>query len=168
MEVLATFGTNNWFAQVDRQGIRTTLYDGSQTYGVPPDIDGFKESAAYLGYGDDTYHHMIEHDLCHLYLAEWIDNAPPAALWNQAHDERAYLKKAPPSVVRDEEIVEGAQLVLNHNDQGLAKMAKYVAYPKQFVERLRTIIRPNGLLMSAEWAANAEPINTRPVLWEGP
>ena len=169
-DLIHVTGGRIWFAQIFRNGIVVTQYDGSQTFGRPPDTDAFRKAAADLGYGDDTYQHMIEHDLCHAILAEEIDGAPSAALWNQAHDQKAYLKKMPASVERDEYIVGAAQAALNGLPWGLDRLRECLENDqisaRTCLNILHAKVRPNGRPFTRSFAKYAETMRLLPRGWD--
>jgi hypothetical protein len=170
---------------VYRDHVRTVFYDGSETRGYPPDTEAFRESAAKLGYflptfdrglkkgaspirtgtSDviDTYWHMVEHDILHTYVAQALDNAPSAALWNQAHDQNAYKKKPPQCVVDEEWRLGAIQATLNGVRWGIERL-------KELNVDYDIVLNANASLrnpeMSSAWARTAKPICVLPLGWE--
>lgn len=134
--------------------IWTVLSDGTQTRGYPPDDSGFLESAWSLGYGNDCYWHMVEHDLAHSWLTERLGLGHSVALWNQAHDEEAWLKPMPPDAEQDEYRVGALQAALNGKSWGCQRMTEFCgAEAFRIVEEAKALFRPDQQAMTREWAA---------------
>lgn len=161
MTVLRFYGRRFFAAWVHSDHVRTILYDGSEVRGVPPKGEGFAQSARNLGYGEDVYWHIVEHDLCHAFLAEWLDDAPSAALWAQAHDQDAWQKPPAPGAERDEDRVGRFQGALNGQDWALALLNDR---ERQALPLLAEVLRPRSVAMTSAWAASAHPAIILPVV----
>ena len=134
--------------------IETQLRRGGATYGYPPDTDDFRASAQALGYGDDTYWHMVEHDALHSLTCEWLDDAESLCLRRQADDRDAWLKPAPKAAQREEHRVGAFQAALNGKDWGFERLAA-LGIAEGYVVRARHLLRPEGVAMTRDWAAGA-------------
>jgi hypothetical protein len=134
--------------------VRTTLFDGTQTHGYPPLTEEFMRSARDLGYGDDVYWHMMEHDLLHAYLAWKIDDAPSRSLLAQAHDQGVYLRPIPPAARAEEERLGAMQAALNGYDWGFSRLAEMIGRRRAIYLLLESeaLLRPHGCKMTLAWS----------------
>jgi hypothetical protein len=177
-EVLRHFCGQLWSAWVTREGVRIIQQDGSETFGAPPGDSHFLESARSLGYGDDVYWHMVEHDLLHAYLAERLDGAPSAALWGQAHDANFWRRKLTGAEKdrsdRDEFRVGAVQAALNGIAWGFERLNGCIRDEwtrptlvldggsiDGFVHHVRMVFR-NPEPMTCGWAERYRPLWTLP------
>lgn len=161
-----------WHIWVYRDHVHTILYDGSETKGYPLDTDKFKEDAFKAGYvtdGEpDVYWYMVEHDILHSWMAEAIDSAPSASIWNQAHNPKAYLQKANEVIWRDEKRVYAMQTVLNGDSStwGVDYLKEQDIDP-HLIGHASRMLRSDGR-MTSKWAKDA-PILTstgkKPLFW---
>jgi hypothetical protein len=161
---LAFFSGRYWAAWIYPDHIHTILYDGSETRGYPPDTEAFRQSARDLGYGEDTYWHMVEHDLLHSWLAEQCDIAPSAALWNQAHDLDAWRKTMPACVERDELRVGALQAAMNGLEWGKDRLLEAGLTASSPIIATALFRHPS---MTKAWAEEGRPFpRPLPVGWE--
>lgn len=163
LTVLRFYGAELFAAWVHDTHVHIVWFDGSETRGYPPDDEAFAASAVQLGYvgpnGDpDTYWHIVEHDLCHVFLAQGLDHAPSASIWNQAHDEKAYRRKLTgwmrEAVERDEWRVGAMQAALNGKGWGHERLADLLGWQRarSLVASVEDKLRPRGEAMTREWA----------------
>lgn len=143
---------------VYRDRIRTIMWDGAYTDGVPPQDDAFRQSARDLGYGEDIYWHMMEHDLLHSYIAHSVWGRHSTSLWNQAHNPRAYLEAMPAEAAREEKLLGGLQAALNGLAWGKALLREELkVLPHNMIDATitaaRALARPHGEMMTKEWAS---------------
>lgn len=141
--------------------IKTSFYDGSSTIGMPPGDPHFAESARYLGYGDDIYWHMVEHDLLHAYVAEELNMDHSGALWAQAHGWTG--GEMPVSGKQEEERLTYLQRTINglpaddnswyqHGYTDLRKRLGSDTAIFNMVRHFRVLLRPGGEAMTEQWA----------------
>lgn len=163
MTVLRFYSSKLWAAWVHEDHVHIVYYDGSETRGYAPDDDAFRLSALQLGYltrsrKADTYWHIVEHDLCHAMLAEGVDKAPSASLWNQGHDPKAYRRRLTgwikEAVERDEARVGALQAALNGKDWGTDRLIELCGPVRAgtMLESVKEKLRPQGEAMTSAWA----------------
>jgi hypothetical protein len=181
--VLRFYSGTHWSAWVTPGGVRTIFYDGSECFGSAPESEAFLQSARALGYEDDIYAHMVEHDLVHHLMAQGIDGAPSASLWNQSHDPKAYARKLwkrpwlQEAVERDEWRVGAMQAALNGKSWGHDRLIELYGYSRSrnLVATIEDNLRPRGEAMTWVWACErakrieaGEREGPVPVGWKAP
>lgn len=106
---LRFFSGRLWAAWVYPSHVLTVLADGRMVRGTPPDSREFLESSVDLGYGEDVYWHMMEHDLLHSILSERLWNRVSVSLSAQASDRLAHERPMGLKAKMEEEIVGAMQ-----------------------------------------------------------
>jgi hypothetical protein len=145
---------------ITRDGIHTTVSDGYSCFGTPPDTPQFKTSAEQLGYGDDTYQHIVEHDLLHNVLSERYLGGHSHSIWAQCHNPEAYQKKIPAPAQEEEDFVGAMQSALNEQSWGFTRLRTWITSHKvgEVVGEISFLLRPYGAAMTRQWADTTPPI----------
>lgn len=162
MKALRFYPGKHFAAWVYPHGVEIRFDDGSVTTGEPPAEPHFRQSAQHLGYGDDIYWHMVEHDLCHLMVAEDLGFHHSGAVWAQAHGWKG--GEMPASGLMEEKRLVAVQRLLNTLDpkdgewgtEGLEDLLKHkngsMLNVLSLIAHLRVQLRPAGQAMTSAWA----------------
>jgi hypothetical protein len=160
INALRFYSGKHYACWITRDGIHTTLSDGYSCFGCPPDDPHYLESARALGYGDDTYQHIVEHDLLHNVLSERFLGGHSKSIWAQAHNEGAYRMTIPEAAREEEDFVAAMQTALNRNDWGFERLRNWITSHRvgEVVGEIAHLLRPYGLAMTRRWADTTSPI----------
>lgn len=161
MGTLRFYCGRHYAAWVFPHGVEVRFDDGSTTVGAPPDEPHFLRSARHLGYGDDTYWHIVEHDLCHLMVAEMLGMHHSGAVWAQAHGWTG--GEMPASGLLEEKRLVAVQRMLNDlppedgdwGTEGYADLCRRrggAETVETMAIQLRLRLRPGGEAMTSAWA----------------
>jgi hypothetical protein len=94
-------------------GCRTTFLDGAFVDAIPHLTAHYHVISHRCGYGDDVLRYCREHEVCHSFLAERMDDATSDVLWDLAHD----LPTPPQYAVTEEIAVQTFQRWLRANER---------------------------------------------------
>jgi hypothetical protein len=70
VRAIAVIGTS--VCEIGDNWCRTTMADGSDVVAMAEDTDGYRQTAAACGYGNDTDRMCIDHEVVHSLLAHWL------------------------------------------------------------------------------------------------
>jgi hypothetical protein len=87
----------------DARYLHTVYRDGAIVRAAPEDNDSYREMAARLGYGGDTWRMCLEHEVFHTLMAMAAGRVVSPALWIVAHGSEAEYNSD--LVIREEEAV---------------------------------------------------------------
>lgn len=158
------YTSKRWAAWVYHDRIEIRLEDGALVVGRPPSDADFLASARYLGYGDDIYWHMVEHDLLHAMVADRFGIPRSGALWAQAHGWSG--GEMPASGLLEEQRLTAVQRLINNLpiddnewaqigwDNLMVRFDNAWAIERFLIDPLRSALRPAGVTMTSTWASS--------------
>jgi hypothetical protein len=160
INALRFYSGKHYACWITRDGIHTTLSDGYSCFGLPLDAPQFRTSAEQLGYGNDIYQHIVEHDLLHNYLSEKFRNSHSHSIWAQCHNREAFKKIIPPAAREEEDFVAAMQAALNRKDWGFKQLRNWITSHRvgEVVGETAFLLRPHNRPMTRQWADSTTPI----------
>lgn len=104
------------FCRVDyepRQWINTSFPDGTSWGAFPHETNSYHVIAHRTGYQDDIWTYAFEHEFCHSFACQFLDDAPSAVLYSLAHG----FDCKPATSVREELLAQAVQRFLRTNER---------------------------------------------------